>query len=353
MDPCHLPEIIIEKKGSWGLITLNRPEVINALSLSMMEALESILKDWAIDATIKAVIIKGNGPRGFCAGGDLRGVYKAQIQKNTALLEHLFRTEYTSTVRLHEFPKPYIAFMHGYCMGGGLGASVHGSHSVISPGAKIAMPEVAIGYFPDVGASWFLNKCPGKVGYYLGLTGNHIQAEDALYAGIGTHYIAQEQHATLIENLIKIPGPETMLIENILTTFQHNPPQSFLEQHQREIDDYFSGNNLKEIMNRLQNSSTHFASDTLNTLKSRSPTSLYITFELLKRAENLSFRQRMDIEFCLSQNFIRNHDFQEGIRAAVIDKDRKPKWQPCNFDKIDEKIIASYFPKDLKEILKF
>jgi enoyl-CoA hydratase/carnithine racemase len=345
------PDLLIEKKGCWGILTLNRPHVLNALSVPMMEGLAAITQAWTTDEHIKAVIIQGAGPRAFCAGGDLRGVYQAQARQDFAFLEHLFRTEYTFTVRLHEFPKPYIAVLHGFCMGGGLGAAVHGSYRLICPDAVIAMPEVGIGYFPDVGAAWFLNQAPGMIGLYLGLTGQHIHANDAVYAGIATHFVMPENVQPLYEALMTLPQPDHQQIANILEQYHQPCSLSFLEKHQEDIDHLFQWDSLDAIMERLRASHSTFAQQTLATLLRRSPLSLHITFRLMKQARTQSFRELMNTEFMLSQKLVREHDFHEGIRAAIIDKDHQPHWQPYSLTEIDENFVKGYFTQSQKHAL--
>jgi enoyl-CoA hydratase/carnithine racemase len=336
-------EILIDQKQGWGLLTLNRPQVLNALSINMMETLATITEEWANNDAIHGVMITGAGARAFGAGGDLRRVYEAQTAQDFILLEHLFRTEYTFTIRLHEFTKPYIAFIQGICMGGGLGAAVHGSHRVIAPDAVVAMPEVAIGYFPDVGGAWFLNRCPGMIGLYLALTGEHIRADAATYAGIAIHYVRSEDFQLIHQRLLTEPNPTDEKITDILQSYSQPYTGSFLEQHRFEIDELFAYDELGAILERLRTSSSPFARNTLNTILKRSPTSLSITFEMMKQSRHQSFRWIMNTEFALSQKFIHGHDFHEGIRAAVIDKDRQPKWQPANLDAISKDLIEDYF----------
>lgn len=326
-----------------GFITLERPQSLNALNLSMITALHEILEEWRQDPDVHAIIVQGQGERAFCAGGDLRSVYEAHQRHDPCFHDELFRKEYTLNLEIARFPKPYLSFIHGFAMGGGLGLSVHGSYRIIAQNVQLAMPETKIGYFPDVGASYFLNKAPGALGMYLGLTGNSIGASDSLYAGLATHFVPQEKHAQVIEALCERDASQHKNIDNILERYAENLPEAPLKLQQAQIDTLFHHSTLEGIFQALESNHSSFSQECLQTLKMRSPTSLKVTFELLKRNQGISLKEALEIEFQLSQVFIKNHDFFEGIRALLIDKDQKPAWSPATIDDVDSSLVAEYF----------
>lgn len=327
-------DIMAEKKKGKGWITLNRPHALNALSLPMIKDLHDLFYLWNKDPDMTEIIIQGEG-KAFCAGGDLKSVYQAQYcDKN--FLEAIFRIEYTANLRLKNLSKPYVALLQGYVMGGGMGASVHGSHRIATDSTCMAMPETKIGYFPDVGASYFLNQCPGFTGLYLGLTGKSIDASDALYVGWATHYVPLKHW----DSLKKIVADDT--IEKALYLSEPLEP-SWLQNHRKDIDDHFSHPSLEEIFDSLKTSSTAFAQETLHLLNKRCPLSLKITFRQLKESKGKSFEAIMRKEYALSQVFVENQDFFEGIRAVIIDKDHVPHWQHKTIYDVKEEDIDLFF----------
>lgn len=345
-------EISFKVTHHLGFITLERPQSLNALNLPMITALHEILKKWRYDSNVHAIIVQGQGERAFCAGGDLRSVYEAQQRNDSQFHDELFRKEYTLNLEIARFPKPYLSFIHGFAMGGGLGLSVHGSHRIVTENVQLAMPETKIGYFPDVGASYFLNKAPGALGMYLALTGNSIGMSDSLYAGLATHFVPQARHSQVIEALFNIDASQHRNIDEILESYAEKFPESPLQAHQVKIDSLFHHSRLEEIFHALESDQSSFSQDILRTLKMRSPTSLKITFELLKRNKGKSLDEAIETEFQLSQVFIKNHDFFEGIRALLIDKDQKPVWSPATIEEVDFSIIDSYFNDKIKSLEK-
>lgn len=342
--------ITYQVKHQIGFITLVRPESLNALNLPMITTLHKILQAWHSDPNVQAVIVQGQGERAFCAGGDLRSVYEAKQRNDPHFHDELFRKEYSLNLAIANFPKPYISFIQGFAMGGGLGLSVHGSHRIVGENAQLAMPETKIGYFPDVGASYFLNKAPGALGMYLALTGNIIGASDSLYARLATHFVPIKKHAEVIEALLKenILGIST--VNTIIEKYSENLPEDLLQSHQEHIDKLFEYPTLEQIFQALEVDKSAFSQDTLKTLKKRSPTSLQITFELLKRNKGKILAEAIEIEFQLSQIFIKKHDFFEGIRAVLIDKDQAPLWFPASLKEIDPSIIEEYFTHQVNSL---
>jgi enoyl-CoA hydratase/carnithine racemase len=239
---------------------------------------------------------------------------------------------------LKQFSKPYMALMHGYTMGGGMGASVHGTYRVITDNSILAMPETSIGYFPDVGGSYFLNQCPGSIGLYLGLTGLHISGFDAVYAGWATHYVPSD-----LMDKMKLDLRAGKSFDDCLRNYSKNVPFSTLQHQRDEIDAHFNHDSLEDIFHSLENSSSHFAKAALSLLNHRSPISLHVSFRQLKISRNMNFANIMASEYKLSQKFVRESDFKEGIRAAIVTKDRAPKWKYASIYDVPPEEIDEYF----------
>ena len=344
----HKSELLSEIKGTIGWITLNRPKALNALSLPMIRQLAQLLKEWEINPSIKAVILQGAGDKAFCAGGDVKAVYEAKISGDFQICDTFFREEYTLNTHIHEYKKPYVALIDGIAMGGGLGISINGSHRIVTEKALLAMPETGIGFFPDVGATTFLTKAPGSIGLYLGLTGYRLSPQDALWAKLATHFMP----STRLQDL-KHALETGVSLEETLSIYDTQPQEKgFLEHHVTQIDDHFHKSTLEDIIESLSQDPSPFAQNTLHTLLSKSPTSLAVVFRQLREVgPPLSFRERMRLEFRLSQHFVQNHDFAEGVRAVLVDKDHLPRWKPDTLEDVDLQKFASYFaPLEEKEL---
>lgn len=347
-------------QGDIGLITLNRPHSINALNATICQTLNNQLSAWATDPQIKAVIIRGNGQRGFCAGGDLRYLYENRNTPHT--LVNLFKDEYQVNHHIFHFPKPYISLLHGITFGGGVGTSLHGSHRIASPDFLFAMPETAIGFFPDVGASYFLSRLPQSIGIYLGLTGTTLGATEAKALGLIDHIIDTTHFEALIDTLRHTAFdnnaryPETLtqrLQKEAALTPLHS--QNTLNQHAPYIQQSFSQPSLKDILRNLntQAKTSQWASETAATLLQRSPISLKVTLEQLHRAATLDFPNCLRLDYTLAQSFLQHPNFFEGIRAAVIDKDRKPQWDPATLQAVTLTDRQTYFTTHKKDPLLF
>lgn len=313
--------VIAEKRGALGLLTLNRPQALNALTHGMVTALASALGGWATDDAIKTVAIRGEG-RAFCAGGDVRAVRQAVLDGTDAGAA-LLRDEYRLNAMIGSYPKPYVALLHGITMGGGAGVSVHGKYRLADPDIVFAMPETAIGFIPDVGASHFLSRLPDNFGLYLALTGARIGAGDA--GGLITHAVARENFEIVLEGLACGEPPEAL----IAPLAQKIPPGA-LAPHRRRIQTIFSAVSVEAILERLDRDGSDFARGTAQTIRAMSPTSLKLTFALLREAAGLDLKQCLALEYRLAQRVIVSHDFREGVRAALVDKDRAPQWNPAS-----------------------
>ncbi len=323
--------------GDIGLITLNRPNVLNALNHTMVNAIQAQLTKWQDNKQIKAVIIQANGDRAFCAGGDLRHIHKS--------METFFRDEYQLNQTIFHFPKPYIAFLDGIVMGGGVGISIHGSHRVVSDRVLFAMPETGIGFFPDVGGTYFLPRLPKHTGYYLGLTGARIKSDDCVMLGIAQYKIPQTSFYDLRDALVNTAFDKdaNVSVTNIINEFSITPDTAPLQPHLTQLDDWFAKNNMEEILQALQNAHDAFANHAIESLNKKSPASLKITLAALQRGKKLDFDECMKMEYQLVRQFLKAHDFKEGIRAVIIDKDQKPQWQPATLSAVTPAMVDAYF----------
>lgn len=321
-------EHALNQQGKLGLITLNRPQAINALTKTMCQAIDQQLVRWDKADEIKFMVIQGNGERGFCAGGDVKQIYVNGINHQETSMS-FFQQEYQMNRRIFHLSKPYVALLHGIAMGGGLGVSLHGSHVVAADNLKLAMPETGIGFYPDVGGSYFLSRTPDSVGMYLGLTGQVIDADAALTAKLIDYKVDHAALDTILARLKAMNGRVAIELQlsDILKQFATPGQQNALTKHEKPISRYFSLASMQAIWQALEQDNTEFAQQTFATLKAKSPLSLQHTFLAIQNAAELSFDQAMDKEYQLTEFFISQPDFYEGVRAAVVDKDRDPKWQ--------------------------
>ena len=308
-----------EKRRALGLLTLNRPKALNALDHGMILGITAALQAWAVDDQIKAVAIRGEG-RGFCSGGDIRAVQKWVVAGETTGFD-LLRDEYRMNALIAAYPKPYIALIHGICMGGGAGVSVHGKARLADASLSFAMPETAIGFIPDVGASFFLSRLPDELGMYLGLTGSAIGLGDALDCGLMTHAVDQTDFDTVIEALAQ--GRD-------FASFVKKVKPGPLAAQRKHIATLFAAQSVEAILERLDRDGSDFARDTAATMRLRSSTSLKLVLRQLRAARTLNLQQCLAMEFRLANHVLPSHDFREGVRAALIDKDRNPQWQPAS-----------------------
>lgn len=334
-------EIIIEVISKSGVITLNRPKALNAINVPMIRTLAKTLDQWQTDSDIEFVVIQSNNSKAFCAGGDVRAVYDARLQDDFSFCDAIFREEYQLNYMISQYPKPYISLIDGICMGGGMGISVHGSHRIVTEKAILAMPETGIGFFPDVGASYFLNQCPREIGTLMGIVGEKINGADAIYANLATHYMSSAKLPELQRKLLQAGSCEEALI--IIEAAKEEAPASKLAQCQSIIDQCFGGNTVEEIMQNLEAANTPEASQWLLILDKRSPISQKVSLELLRHNRGKSLKECLTIEFRLSQKFARNYDFFEGVRALLVDKDNDPNWQPRHLSYVTDEMIKQYF----------
>lgn len=334
-------EVLFDMESGVAVVTLNRPAAMNALTLPMIDALIGKLGEWAADDSITAVVVRGAGDRAFCAGGDIRALYDARETSpngHPSLTEIFFRAEYRLDHLIYHYPKPYIALMDGVVMGGGVGVSVHGDHRVVCEKTVFAMPETGIGLFPDVGASYFLPRLPGQLGMFLGLTGHRLRAADCVYAGIGDHYIPVDRHDDLIAALRA--GRDIAATLTALSEDAGSPP---LRTRRELIDRCFSAESVIEIERALEHEDDATAAETLAVLRTKSPVSRMIAYRQLRAGATMDFDACMKMEYRLSQHVMAGHDFYEGVRALIIDKDNKPNWRPGALPDVTTDMVAGYF----------
>ncbi len=330
-------EVLFEQRGRAGVITLNRPDALNALTLNMVRLIHPKLREWATDDTIAHVIVNAAGEKAFCAGGDIRALYDWGRAGDLNFLA-FYREEYQLNTYIKRYPKPYIAFMTGITMGGGVGVSVHGSHRIASDGLTFAMPETGIGLFPDVGGTYFLPRCPGEIGMYLALTGTRLKAADALYAGIVSHYVPSQSIPGLLDELY---GSEDL--KTSIESAAKDPGKPAILEHRDNIDQCFRGTSVEDILAKLDGNGGEWASKTTSTMLTKSPTSSKIAYRQVRDGARNDFEECMRIEYRMVNRIFTAHDFFEGIRAVVVDKDQSPKWQPGALHDVSDEAVAAYF----------
>jgi len=340
-----MDDVLFETRGAAGLITLNRPKALNALTHDMCVAMKAQLDEWAHDAAVKTVIIQSAGERAFCAGGDIRSLYESG-KAGTSYALDFYHDEYILNATIKHYPKPYIALVQGIVMGGGVGVSVHGSHRITGETTTFAMPETGIGLFPDVGGSYFLPRCPGQIGLYLGLTGARLKTTDTLYSGVATHFVPMAKWPALIDALAGGAKPDAAI-----APLQDNVPDTFLLEHRATIDRVFALNSVEEILAALDNEHTDWGDDTAKAIRAKSPTATKIAFRQLREGAKLEFDDCMKMEWRMVNRVVKGHDFYEGVRATIIDKDGTPKWDPSELAAVTGAAVDAYFaPLEEKEL---
>ncbi len=347
-------EILLGREGCLATLTINRPKALNALTLDNYRRIDPALRAWEADPSVHGVVVRGAGARAFCAGGDVRAVYEAGcgIGDDPDLTAVFFREEYELIRRIHRFTKPYIAIIDGITMGGGAGISVNGAYRIATERTLFAMPETGIGLFPDVGATRFLNRCPGYVGRYLGLTGARLNAEDALYCGFATHFVAHDrvdQAVTTLAGTLRDAKAERRLIDEMLDRCAVDPGRAPLAALRPAIDRCFAGDTVEAILGALTTEAARggahaeWADETRAALLTKSPTSLKITLRQLTIGRDYDLDASLALEYRLTQQVMAAHDFYEGVRAMLIDRDQKPHWRPATLAEVSEGMIDAYF----------
>jgi enoyl-CoA hydratase len=353
-DAVTEPELIVRREGSAGIIRLNRPKAINAMTLEMSEGIDRALDQFEADGAVAVVVLEGAGERGLCAGGDIRGLYDSS-RAGGDLGKRFWRQEYVMNARIAKYPKPYVAFMDGLVMGGGVGLSAHASHRVVTERTKLAMPEVGLGFFPDVGGTYLLSRAPGEIGTYFGLTGQTMNGPDAIHARFADAVVPSAKLAALREVLTKVrPGTTSSEVRTLIGDFATGETAGPVAAMQARIDALFAHERMQDIIAALHRDGSELAQATLRTLGEKSPRGMVVTLKLLRLA-----RQTATLEECLVREYraalevFRSDDFREGVRAAVIDKDRNPKWSPPRIEDVTPDMVAPYFAEIGADELKF
>ncbi|APG94271.1 enoyl-CoA hydratase/isomerase family protein [Sinorhizobium americanum] len=336
------PEVIVERQGAIGRLRLNRPRALNSLNLAMIRAIDAALTEFERDPAIAAVLVTGEGDRGLCAGGDIRMIYESGRERPEEGAQ-FWREEFLVNSRIAAYGKPYVAIMDGIVMGGGVGISSHGSHCVVTEKTRFAMPETGIGYFTDVGATWLLPRAPGEFGTYLGLTGRDVSAAAAIYARLADSFVPSEKIDELIASLVGLPSSASAEdVSAAIRAVSGEAPASALLEHVGLIDRCFAFDTVEEILSALEGDGSDFARETLALLKTRSAISLKLTLSLLRAGrESATLNDCLEREYAGCVAMLSNPDFYEGVRAAVIDKDRNPKWS-VGLDEVTPQMLARF-----------
>lgn len=338
------PEVLFERRGRAGLITLNRPKALNALSHAMVQLIHPQLRAWAADDGIECVILRATGEKAFCAGGDIRAIYDLGRTGKAEEALHFWYEEYLLNHYIRTYPKPYVSLIDGICMGGGFGLSAHGTYRVAGDRYLFAMPEVNIGLFPDVGGTYVLPRVPDFRGVYLALTGARIRAADALAMGLATHVVASARFAEL-ESALCAGGD----VAAILAGFAVPGGPAPLDAHGDLIRDIFGQSEIAGILSALDtaagngDAAAEFARNAADAIRAACPTSLAITMEQMRRGPNLTLGGALATEYRVVNRVAHGHDFYEGVRAIIVDKDNAPRWRPATLADVDPSVIAAHF----------
>jgi len=343
-------DILLEQRGRLGLVTLNRPRALNTLSLAMVRALDAQLEDWASDPAIAAVAIRGAGGRAFCAGGDIRALYDLGIAGRYVEALTFWREEYVLNTRIKAYPKPYVALIQGIVMGGGAGVSIHGSRRVAVGDIAFAMPEVGIGFFPDVGATYFLPRLPPGVGLCLALTGRQIGTADALALGLMTDAVAPDRVEAVIDALAAGTPVDVALAAEAV-----DPGPSALAAQLPDIARLFAGESVAAVLAALDaeaagGPAADLARHAAAAIRTKSPASLRVAFEQMRRGAALDFRAAMRTEYRIVSRWVEHPDLYEGIRAVVIEKDNAPRWRPATLGEVGDAAVEAYFAPLAEEL---
>jgi enoyl-CoA hydratase len=332
-------DVLFSTDRNVGRIRLNRPKAIHALTREMCDAMSEVLLAWREDPSIQVVVIDHAEGRGFCAGGDV--VMLARSGAGDASdAKRFFFSEYRLNHLLFTYPKPTVAIMDGITMGGGVGISLPCEYRVATENTRLAMPETGIGLFPDVGGGWYLSRLPGRVGQFMALTGARLDASECLYLGLATNYIEQSSLEELHERILKAPGR----IQGALGAAAAIAPDAKIESNMGQITKLFASDRLEDVLAALEEDGSDWAQSELATLKSKSPLSCKVSLRLLAEGANRSsFAEEMRAEYALAGRIVRTHDFREGVRALLIDKDNNPQWDPPTPEEVDDEMLDVLF----------
>jgi enoyl-CoA hydratase len=334
-------DIEFDRRGAAGVITLTRPQALNAVTHEMVRALRCMLEKWAGDPAVTRVVIMAAGGRSFSAGGDIRALTDLGKAGQVDEAVQFWRDEYPLNAYIKNYRKPYIAMIDGIVMGGGVGISIHGSHRVAGDKFQFAMPEVGIGFFPDVGATWFLPRMPGELGTYCALTGDRFNAADACASGVATHRVPSSRFPELFEGLYG-----TVSVDAVVAAFTEPAGEGPIVARRHAIDRLFAGDRIESILAALDSETgehADWAHATAANIRSKSPLSLKLALAQVRRGKAWDFAACMRAEFRIVSRVIRGHDFYEGARAVITDKDNKPRWRPPTLEGVSDAEVERHF----------
>ena len=334
-DPQDEDEVLFERRGHLGVVTLNRPKAVNALNHGMVKAMLRQLVAWADDDSVQTVLVRGAGDRGLCAGGDIVAIYKDMLHGGTKTAA-FWADEYRLNLLISQYPKPYVAFMDGLVLGGGVGVSAHGSVRVVTERTRTGMPETTIGFVPDVGGTLLLSRAPGEAGTHAALTGAHLSGGDALFLGLADHFVPSDSLPALAEAL------ESSTAEAAVERFAQAAPDSALAAQRGWIDPAYAYDDAEEIVRSLREAGGEAAS-AADTIEAKSPTSVKVALESLRRVRGVTLEEALDQEYRVGLRCLAGPDFREGIRAQVVDKDRNPQWKPATLADVQASDVEGYF----------
>ncbi|MFE6409848.1 enoyl-CoA hydratase/isomerase family protein [Streptomyces sp. NPDC057837] len=330
--------VLFHTTGRAARITLNRPRALNALTHTMVRRIDEALGAWEHDPAVETVVLTGAGERGLCAGGDIRAIHDDARDGDGSASRAFWRDEYRLNARIAHYPKPYVAVMDGIVMGGGVGVSAHGGVRVVTERSRVAMPETGIGFAPDVGGTYLLARAPGELGTHLALTGAQAGAADALLCGLADHYVPSASLGDLLDSLAELP------VAQALAAVVRTPPPGVLAGQRDWIDACYAADTVEEILRRLLAHGDPAAKEAAETLMARSPTALKVTLASLRRARTLGSLERvLDQEYRVSSAALATPDLVEGIRAQVVDKDRRPRWSPRTLAEVTDADVERFF----------
>jgi enoyl-CoA hydratase len=329
-------EVVFSREGIAGRILLNRPRAMNSLTFGMVTAIAAQLDQWRDDDGVHTVLITGSGDRGLCAGGDIVSLYRA-IHDDEELAATFWAHEYRLNLAIAKYPKPYVAIMDGVVLGGGVGVSAHGSVRVVTERTKIGMPEVGIGFAPDVGGTWLLSQAPGQLGTHAGLTGGSFSGADAIVLGLADYFVPSERLQDLVDSLASVPAAEA------IRRFATDAPPSHLAASRPWIDECYASDDATAIVANLDASQVDAARETAALIRSKSPTGVAVTLESLRRATGANLAEVLNTEYRVSLRFAQGTEMAEGIRAQVIDKDRSPRWSPATLEQVTRQQVDVFF----------
>jgi enoyl-CoA hydratase len=339
MQAAASEDVLIRREGRAGRITMNRPAALNALTLGMVRQIWAALRTWADDSGVQLIVLDGAGGKALCAGGDVRSLYDSRTQ-GSALPRAFWSEEYPLNALIGRYPKPYVALQDGIVMGGGIGLSGHARHRIVTERSRLAMPETGIGLIPDVGGTWLLAHAPGEAGVYLGLTGEAMGAADAIHAGFADVLVPSASLPQLVERLVDAKGGPA---GDVIASLAQKPGPATLAERGAEIDRIFGYASVEAILEALSATPGEWAQKTAAALAQKSPKSLKLTLAAIRNARGLgSLEAALNIEYRLCVRLFEDGEFNEGVRALLVDKDRKPRWSPPRLAEVSPELVAAY-----------